>query len=75
MLEARKQFIPSRRSPSLESRLKKTGIIIPPTNAEVFWPNYRVLWTSRVFFSTRSLVVDSSSTDATCKLAKDAGYT
>ncbi len=74
MLEARKQFIPSRRSPSLESRLKKTGIIIPTYNAEVFWPELQSALDKQGVLQHQILVVDSSSTDATCKLAKDAGY-
>jgi rhamnosyltransferase len=74
VLEVRNELLLSRRSPSIEARLKKTGIIIPTYNAVVFWPALQDALDKQGILPQQVLIVDSSSTDETRKLAKDAGY-
>jgi rhamnosyltransferase len=57
-----------------ERRLQKTCLVIPTYNAARFWDRLHPAIEEQGFENHQILVVDSSSTDGTDRLAEDAGY-
>ena len=57
-----------------EARLRKTGLIIPTCNAARFWGRLQEALGRQGIEKSHVLIVDSSSTDSTPRLAKRAGY-
>jgi len=55
-------------------QLRKTGLVIPTYNGARFWECLRRAVDQQGFESRQVLVVDSSSTDGTDRLAEEAGY-
>jgi len=54
--------------------LRKTGIVIPTYNAARYWDRLQAALNQQGILREQVLIVDSSSTDDTRKLAKRAGY-
>lgn len=54
--------------------LQKVGLIIPTCNAGPCWPSLRAALSSQGVAADQVLIVDSSSTDDTQMLARQAGY-
>lgn len=57
-----------------DRRLRKTGLVIPTYNAAKYWSRLRAALDQQGFESQQILVVDSTSTDGTDRLAEEAGY-
>jgi rhamnosyltransferase len=62
-----------RLSPS-KRRLRSTGLVVPTCNAAQYWSGLRAALDRQGFESHQILVVDSSSTDGTDRLAEESGY-
>jgi rhamnosyltransferase len=58
----------------VDRRLRKTCLIIPTYNGAQYWSRLRAALDQQGFKSQQILVVDSSSTDGTDRLAEEAGY-
>ena len=59
---------------SAARRLRKTALVVPTYNAAKYWPQLSAALDLQGFKSQQILVVDSSSTDGTGKLAEQSGY-
>lgn len=62
------------KSPSKLSLLRQTGVVIPTYNASRFWDRMHAALEAQGVSPDQVLIVDSSSSDNTRKLAQRAGY-
>jgi rhamnosyltransferase len=52
----------------------KLAVVVPTLNAGPQWAEWLAAWRRQTLVADRVVVVDSSSTDATAELARDAGF-
>jgi rhamnosyltransferase len=61
-------------SPAVENLFRRAAIVIPTYNAHLYWNAMQSALEQQRVQADQVLIVDSSSTDDTRKLAKQAGY-
>jgi rhamnosyltransferase len=68
------QEMPERKLPSRSSLLHRTGVVIPTLNAAGYWSRIKKALEKQGIAPDHVLIVDSSSSDNTCDLVRQAGY-